>query len=160
MSDQPQTRAPLPDDFEELDFEVVEEHWNEYDLSDENRIKGRIFLKKLVRDPNDPNNINISTSTPTWTVYANPRNRGERNNSPQPHEHNTLPQHEIMPNTNNERFNIYRILRNGQTIRIRLTVARITRVTGRFDNDGLPFYIINSGPIVMADPPPNASQGQ
>lgn len=159
MSNQP-PRTQLPDDFEELDFEIVEEHWNEYELSDGNRIKGRIFLTKLIRDPNNPTNISINTSTPTWTVYANPPNRGERNNSPQPHEYNILPQHEVMPHNNNERFNIYRILRGGQTIRIRLTVARITRITDRFDNDGLPFYVINSGPIVMADPPPNTSQGQ
>jgi len=158
MSNPPQ-RAPMPDDFEELDFEVVEEHWNEYELPDGTRIHGRIFLKKLVRDPNDPNNMNISTSTPTWSVYANPANRGERNNVPQPHEYTTLPQHEVMPTSNNERFNIYRILRGGQTIRIRLTVARVTRITDRFDHEGLPFYIINSGPIVMADPPPASPQG-
>lgn len=159
MSTQPQ-RAPLPIDFEELDFEIAEEHWNEYSLPDGTRIKGRIFLTKVIRDPNNPNNINISTSTPTWTVYANPPNRGERNNVPQPGEYKTLPQHEVMPTSNNERFNIYRIQRNGQTIRIKLTVARIVRITDRFDNEGLPFYVINSGPIVISDPPPNTQQGQ
>jgi len=159
MSTQPQ-RAPLPIDFEELDFEIGEEHWNEYNLPDGTRIKGRIFLTKLIRDPSNPNNINISTSTPAWTVYANPPSRGERDNAPQPREYNTLPQHEVMPTSNNERFNIYHIQRNGQTIRIKLTVARIVRITDRFDNDGLPFYVINSGPIVILDPAPNTQQGQ
>ena len=159
MSRQPQDN-PLPNDFEELDFEIVEEHWNEYYLPDNTRIKGRIFLTKLIRDPNNPNNISISTSIPTWVVYANHPNRGERNNAPRHEEFNTLPQHEIMPTSNNEKFNRYRIQRNGQIIRIRLTVARINRITDRFDNAGLPFFVINSGPIVMADPPPNIQQGQ
>lgn len=156
----PPPKNSFPSDFQELDFEIVEEHWNEYQLPDDTRIKGRIFLTKLIRDPNNPNNINISTSTPTWTVYANHPNRGERNNAPRPDEYSTLPQHEVMPTSNNEKFNIYRIQRNGQIIRIRLTVATINRLIDRFDNEGLPFFVINSGPIIMADPTPNTQQGQ
>ena len=88
-------------------------------------------------------------------VYANLTNRGEPNNAPQPEEYEALPQYEILSDSNNERFNIYHIQRNGQTIRIRLTVARITRITNRFDNEGMPFFVLNSGPIIMADPPPS-----
>jgi hypothetical protein len=41
----------LPEEFEELDFLIEEEGWNEYDLQDGSRIRARVFLKKINRDP-------------------------------------------------------------------------------------------------------------
>lgn len=159
MSQQP-PRLPLPDDFEEVDFEIVEEHWNEYELSDGNRIRSRLILHKLVRDPNNPTQFSVNASQPVHIVFAPAANRGEKNNQPTPQEIPSLPTVEVRAVRNNEQFNIYRITRNGQTVRLRLTVARINRVQDRFDNDGMPFYVINAGPIFLADPAPAAGQGQ
>ena len=154
------SQGPPPNDFEELDFEIVEEHWNEYEFPDGNRMKGRVFLTKLIRDPNHPDNPYVNISCPIWIVYAAPPNRGERNNVPLESEYDTLPKYEVMPTLNNERFNLYRIPRNGLTIRIKLGATRIIRIKDRFDNNGLPIYAINSAPVILIDPPPDTSKGQ
>ena len=36
-----------PQDFEVLDFEIVEENWNEYEIGDGNRLKARLVLTRL-----------------------------------------------------------------------------------------------------------------
>src|SRR6266498_4679168 len=149
MSVQPST---LPDEFEELDFSIEDEDWNEYELSDNSRIRSRTILNKVLRDPNNPYEIGFRIQPPIYVVYTPQANRGERNNPPQPQEYNTLPNYEVRINRNDERWNRYRILRTGQTVRIRLMVSDIRRITDRFDNDGLPFYLVTSTPSILVDP--------
>ncbi len=143
---------PLPDDFEELDFTVEEKNWNEYELADGSRIKGRLILKKIIRDPNNPNNYNFDLQQPFYAVYAPHANRGSRNNEPQPHEYVTLPNYEVRTTRNDERWNKYRILRTGHIMKIKLTVTEIHRITDRFDKDGIPFYLVTAGPTVVISP--------
>ena len=150
----PPTRPQLPDDFEELDFVVEEEHWNEYELNDGARIKARMLLKKIMADPNNPLLLDFDISPILSTVYAPIALRGERNNAPTPQEYNTLPSFEMGTNRSDEQWNIYRILRSGRTVRLRATITRIRRIADRFDNDGLPFYILSSGPMIVVDPVP------
>lgn len=144
-------QVPLPEEFEELDFEIVNEHWNEYELSDGIRIKSRILLKKIVVDPQDPKKYAFDLMPIISTVYAPMAQRGERNNPPTPDDYNSLPSYEIELTRSDERFNIYRILKTGRTIRIKLVVTKISRIVDRFDRDGLPFYILNHGPMVVLD---------
>jgi hypothetical protein len=149
-----QSRVPqLPEDYEELDFIIEEEGWNEYELSDNSHIKARTFLTKVVRDPNNPNEISFNTQPAIYIVYAPVVNRGERNNAPQPTEYNTLATFEIRILRNDERWNRYRILRTGQIVRMRLMVTEIRRIIDRYDNDGLPFYLVASGMSIMVTPP-------
>ena len=148
-----QPSPQLPQDFEEMDFIVEEEVWNEYELNDGARIKARVILKKIVRDPNNPNVMSFDLTQAIFVVYAPSPNRGERNNAPRPEEFNTLNQYEMIPTRSDERFNRYRILRTGQLVRVRLTVAEIKRVTDRFDNEGLPFYLVTSSPTILMNQP-------
>lgn len=147
------SKSTLPDDFEQIEFSVEEENWNEYELGDGTRIKARILLKRISKDPNDPKNISFDLVPPFFSVHALPVNRGERNNEPHITEVNSLPNFEVKINRSDERMNLYRILKTGQLLRIKLSVAKISRVTGRFDKDGLPYYIVSSGPMVAMDPP-------
>jgi len=149
-----------PDEFEELDFEILDEGWNSYELSDGVTIKGRIFLKKIVTDPNDPNKFAFDIAPIISTVYAPLANRGEKNNPPIPTEYETLPGYEMKINTNNEPFNVYRILKNGKVLRLKLVVTKITRIVDRFDKDGLPFYILNHGPMVYMDKEQSTKGGE
>jgi hypothetical protein len=148
----------FPEDFEELDFSIEEEGWNEYELADNSRIRGRIILNKVVRNPNNPNEIAFITQPPIFVTYAPASSRGDRNNPPQPHEYNTLPNYEIRINRNDERWNRYRILRTGQILRLRLMVTDIRRITNRFGNDSLPFYLVSSGPSIVINPSTNGLQ--
>lgn len=47
---------------------------------------------------------------------------------------------------------IYRILRTGQILKVRLTVTEIRRIIDRFDQDGLPFYLVTAGTTVVISP--------
>ena len=143
----------LPEDYEELDFIIEEEGWNEYELSDNSRIKARTFLNKVLKDPNNPTEFTFNTQQPIYIVYAPAANRGERNNAPKPAEYNNLATFEVKIIRNDEKWNRYRILRTGQSVRLRLMTTEIRRVIDRYDNDGLPFYLINSGMSIMVNPP-------
>lgn len=149
----PTNTRRLPDEFEELDFEMVEEYWNEYELSDGCRIKARTILKKILADPNNPDQYTFDMLPMIAVVYAPVANRGPKNNEPRPDEYPNLPSYEIRISRSDEKFNLYRILKTGRLVRIKVTVTMIMRLTDRFDNDGLPFYLITSGPMVVVDPP-------
>ena len=47
---------------------------------------------------------------------------------------------------------------DGQIVKLRLTVAEIRRIIDRFDNDGIPFYLVTAGPTVMVNPSPDGLQ--
>lgn len=145
-------KSNLPDDFEQLEFSVEEESWNEYELADGTRIKARIILKRISKDPNKPKDLLFDLVPPVFAVYTTSANRGERDNEPHPSE-GTLPNFEIKIIRSDEKMNLYRILKTGQLLRIKLSVAKISRATGRFDKDGLPYYLVNSGPLVVLDSP-------
>lgn len=149
----PSTNKPqLPDDFEEMDFSVEDENWNEYELDDDCRIMARIILKKIIRDPNNPQNYSFDMTPPIYTVFSPQTKRGEKGNQPAPTEYNTLENYELKINRSDEKWNVYRILKTGQKLRIRLTVSRIRRIKDRYDKDGLPFYLMDSLPMLIMDP--------
>ena len=152
MSNPAAKKPQLPDDFEEMNFSVEEENWNEYELDDDCRIMARIVLKKIIRDPNNPQHYNFDMIPPIYAVYCTQTKRGEGGNQPAPTEYNTLENYELKISRSDEKWNVYRILKTGQKLRIRLTITRIRRVKDRFDKDGLPFYLVDSGPMVVMDP--------
>lgn len=141
----PQARTELPDEFEELDFILEEENWNEYELDDNSRIKARTILRKIYTDPNSPDTRLFDFNPTIVTVYSPLANRGERNKEPQPHEYNTLANFEVRILRSDEKWNRYRILRTGQEVRTKLSATEIRRVNNRFTNDGLPFYLFYAG---------------
>jgi len=59
MSQPPSQPSKLPDDYEEMEFTIEDEGWNEYELKDGVRIRGRVVLQKVIRDPNNPNLFNF-----------------------------------------------------------------------------------------------------
>lgn len=48
---EPQKIPPLPEDYEELEFSIGEEEWNEYTLNDGVTLKGRVILRKIEEIP-------------------------------------------------------------------------------------------------------------
>lgn len=140
-----------PDEFEDLDFEIVNESWNEYELNDGVTIRARTILKKIVVDPNDPTKYAFDLHPIISTVYAPLALRGEKNNHPKPEEYNTLANYEVEPKRSDEKFNVYRILKSGDTFKLKLVVTKFLRLSDRFDKDGLPFYMLNHGPMVVME---------
>jgi hypothetical protein len=139
--------SPLPDDFEEMEFKIVDEDWNEYELEDGVRIKGRIFLAKIMRDPNDPNKLNFDITPPKWSVYAPPHLRGKPSMEllKDPTKQQTHNKYKVHIDRNHEPWNVYTILRTGQELKIKLTVDEILRFDNAYDRNGVPFYSVPNG---------------
>jgi len=83
----------------------------------------------------------------------------KKNNAPNPEEYKTLPNYEIKINQSNEPFNSYRIMKNGQVVKIKLVITKISRVVDRFDNDGLPIYLVTSGPMIHIEKETSTQSG-
>ena len=143
----PKQPPPLPSDYEEMEFKIEEEDWNEYELADDVRVKGRIFLAKIMRDPNDPKKMNFDITPPKWAVFAPPHLRGtpsleliKDRDKQQSHK-----KYKVHIDKNHEPWNVYRILRTGQEVKIKLTIDEVNRFDNAYDQNGSPFYSIPNG---------------
>jgi len=145
------TPAPsLPPDYEEMEFNVEEEEWNEYELEDGVRIKGRIILAKIMRDPNDATKMSFDMAPPKWVVYAPTQLRGTPSIDliKDVNRQKTAEKFRMRITRSHEPWNRYRILRTAQEVKIKLTVDEILRFTDAFDQNGCPFYQVPNGVAV------------
>ena len=131
----------------ELEFEPVEEKWNEYELLDENvyvRLRGRIILLKVLEFPNTPGR---RLKLHRVFVVSSPK-KGRPMNPPTPTELKSLDKYPVEIVSSREPWNIYRITETGEILRVKLIVTDVFRVRGRYDSDGEPYYVIQSGSLV------------
>jgi len=140
LTEQPPSKNPMPRDFEEMEFTVENEEWNEYELKDGARIRGRIILKKIIRDPYNPNKFNIDFSQPIWAVFAPTALRGEPNLDRL--EKDSSEKFEVHVDRNHEPWNVYRIVKTDQKLKVKLTATEVNRWADKFDKNGLPVYDI------------------
>ena len=139
---------PSPKDLEVLDFEAVEEKWNNYELADQTILKARIILTRITRPKRGPiGQYGISAQT-IFSVSAPPEKRSEPMQIPPASEWKDLPKDPIRILTTSEPWNKYRIPKTGDVLQVKLVATEVFRVRGQFDNFGEPFYIVTSGPIV------------
>jgi len=146
-------RRPLPRDFENLAFEAIEEHWNEYELSNQIKIRGRVIVTRFAKNPNDPNPNAMSLSSQNiFVVDAPVEQRGDPSGNLTPEEIRN-PQGGVPVNilTSDEQWNKYRILSTGVVLKVKLVVDDAVRMENRYDNDGMPQFIFHSAPIVIPD---------
>ena len=137
-----------PDDIE-VDFEVVTENWNDYLLTDGNRIKARIILTRVFK-AGLPNEFLFEFAAPIFTVIASPS--GEKNNEPKQEEWNNLPTQDIeLKSPANEKWNEYKIADSNKTIQIKYSVSKIRKAIDRYDKNGRPFYIISGAPAITVN---------
>lgn len=83
--------------------------------------------------------------------------RGEP--SPNPQDLANAPRYQVHINNSNELWNVYRVTRTGQVLRIKLEIVSISRFTDRYDADGVPIYNVEHGVAVNMSPA-QPSQGQ
>ena len=155
MSRQP-SEPKLPDDFEEMEFTIEDEDWNEYELKDGARIKGRVVLQKLIRNPNSPKDYQFNVSKPMWVVFAPTTLRGKSNYNPGD---KVGEKFEVHVNRNHEPWNVYRITKTGEKLRIKLAVTEVSKFVDKFDKYEMPVYDVPSG-ITIAMSKGNTVSGQ
>jgi len=133
-------KNPMPIDFEEMEFTIENEEWNEYELKDGTRIRGRIILNKVIRDPYNPNVFSFDVSKPVWVVSAPTALRGEPNLDRL--ERDSSEKFEVHVNRNHEPWNVYRIVKTDQKVKVKLAATEVNRWADKYDKRGLPVYDI------------------
>jgi len=145
-----------PKDIEVLDFEVIEEHWNEYELDDNTKLRGRAVLSRVARPRLGAVAGQYDLSfNPIFTVTAPPNQRGKPGPPLTPEEF-VVKQEDISsglkipvrPITHSEPWNIYRIEKTMDIFQAKLVVSAVYRVKDRFDQFGEPAYVIQHGMIM------------
>ena len=129
----------MPIDFEEMEFTIENEEWNDYELQDGVKIRGRIILNKIIRDPYNPNTFSFDFSRPIWAVFAPIALRGEPNLEGSRKDSNKF---EVHVDRNHEPWNVYRIVKTDQKVKVKLTATEVNRWADKFDKRGLPVYDI------------------
>jgi len=130
----------MPRDFEEMEFTIENEEWNEYELKDGARIRGRIILNKIIRDPYNPNVFSFDFSQPVFVVFAPTALRDEPNLDRL--EKDSSEKFEVHVNRNHEPWNVYRIVKTDQKVKVKLTATEVNRWADKYDKRGLPVYDI------------------
>lgn len=135
-------------DFRSIEFEIIKEPWNKYQLSDNSIIKTRTILKKVERvTKGEKITFNIDAQTLT-VVYADSSLKGEPNRNPISMEQikNSIEKPDMRYNTLAQEFNEYE-LDDGTKIKIYTNVTQVSR-TSLKDVKGDPVYNVISNNAV------------
>lgn len=139
----------------EIDFEVLREPWNKYELEDGAYIKSRYILTKFKEaGPDQQGKTKISIDGQTIAVVYNAPT--ELRGSPSterysPEQIKEAIEIEVSYKVISEEWNEY-IAENGAKIRIKDDVIRISRTTLK-DKNGDPVYFVEHSTLVHGTPP-------
>lgn len=139
----------------DIDFEVLREPWNKYELDDGSYLKTKYILTKFRKsEPDEQNRIKIGVDGQTLTVTYNvPKElKGPATTRKYtPEETKNAIQQEVGYKTIAEEWNEY-IAEDGTKIRVKDTVTRISR-TNLADKNGDPIYFVEHSTMVQGAPP-------
>lgn len=130
-----------------LDFTVVREDWNRYDLSDNSILKVKIILKKIKKE-----NANMGIDLqPITVVLTNERGTPDtRVYSPQELQASII-QNEVRFVTVSQDWNEY-VVDDGTRIKIQPMIMKVSK-TSKFDAHGEPTYLVDTQATVQIQPP-------
>lgn len=132
-----------------IDFEVLKEPWNKYEISDGSVLKTKFILKKIqVKELSEKKaNFNIDSQNLT-VIYPATELKGEPDNKAySPVElKKAVKKEDLRYNISQEEWNEY-LLDDATRIRVKTTVIRISR-TSKFDKVGDPIYLVDTSAIV------------
>jgi hypothetical protein len=152
------TEKPIkldPKELDVLDFDVIEEHWNEYELEDNTKLRGRVFLTRVARPLHGSISGKYALSFSThFTSTALPNLRGSPGSPITPEEANVkdddISSGIKMPVrilNQSEPWNIYRVDKTTEMFQVKLVVSAVYRLKDRYDQFGEPAYIIINKPL-------------
>jgi len=144
--------SSVPQDYDVLDFESIEESWNEYELSDGNKLKGRVILTRIFQIFDKPQAEGESYQAERqkfFVTYAPSTNRKAHNFPKSNEELNSQNRIPVKILSSNERWNVYRIIKNGKILKAKLIVDEVYQLEGIYDAYGMPFYQISSAEMIV-----------
>lgn len=140
----------------EIEFDIIREVWSSYDLEDGTVLRSRTVLMKVMGPKKLPPK---GTAVPLGfsfhqlnTITAPPALRGPPNSTPMPvNELQRLPNEEVEIVTEREAWNLYRLrgLTGPKGLKTKVVVPSVFKVSGQYDQEGNPQYIITSTTIVV-----------
>ena len=135
-----------------IDFEIIKEPWNKYQLSDNSILKTRTILKKIDRVM-EGNKISFTMDAQTLTViYADPALKG----TPASHKitdsdiMKSIEKPDMRYDTIGQEFNEYH-LDDGTKIKIFTNVTNVSRTMLK-DPSGDPVYSVKSASTIEVKP--------
>lgn len=135
-----------------IDFEIIKEPWNKYQLSDNSILKTRTILKKIERVM-EGDKISFTMDAQTLTViYADPALKGTPNTRPVSKEDiiKNIDKQDMRYDTLSQEFNEYH-LDDGTKIKIFTNVTGVSR-TKLKDSKGDPVYSVQSANNIEIKP--------
>ena len=139
-------------DIRSIDFEIIKEPWNKYQISDNSVLRTRLILKKVER-VTDGDKLSFTIDAQTLNVIdADPSLRGEPMNKQYSKEETikSVDKEDMRYDTLSQEFNEYH-LDDGTKIKIFTNVTTISRTTLK-DPKGDPVYNIKSTNTVEIKP--------
>ncbi len=135
-----------------LDFEVVKEPWNRYELAEGSILKTRLVLTKVTKDEQDTRVNAYSFDFQNIAVVLTGERGQPSSKSFSQEEIRAATAKEIQHQTISEEPNEYSV-NDGAHIRIKSSVYRVTK-TSLFDKSGKPIYWIDFNQIPQIKRPP------
>jgi hypothetical protein len=163
--------------FDEVNFEIEKEGWNEYEVVDGHHrvtLKMRVILTKILRpkilplqqppligipkEAQSPNKVpkdEFQLSFQNIVVVSNcpAENMGTPTQPLPPNELDQAATEEVEFSTFNEEWNIYVIPDSGLKLKIKLVVSSVRKANGHYDQFGYPIYVVQSANVVVPIPP-------
>ena len=139
------TGRPSPPMGREIDFDVIEEHWNEYEAENGRvLIRARAILTRLFQ--HRENELGASAQFIVTARSLNADMKGPPSNE---QISVTNRKYAVQFQPVSEPWNIYRTRGpNSKMIRTRLVVSNIERLAAKFDNLGEPAYFVSHQMVV------------
>lgn len=136
-----------------IDFDVVREPWQRYELNDNTVVKSKLIITKIYKiAKNGKPSYTIDGQTVT-VLLAPPESKGPPDNfrySPQQLKEAVI-QDDVKYITLAEEWHEY-ILDDGTKMRIKTTISGIKK-TSKFDKDGEPIYLVNNNVLIQTKLP-------
>jgi hypothetical protein len=146
--------------YKSYDFEVKKEDWNEYELQDSTRVRGKLVLTRIIKRDNTPANAYEIIAQPMFTVTTDTNRRKPPTQALTPDEVAQLnlpgPNELKVPMevlTYAERWNQYFLPATDETIRVKMVLIDIYRIPDRYDDLGEPMFWFVTGNVIAPLPP-------
>jgi len=142
----------IPDlgESEELEVGNIKEVWNSYDLADGAKVRARIIITKIlwpkgVKSVQDVRSLVGASFQSIVVVFAPQHLKGPKNDTPPPvDEARKMRIEEVEVLRSSEEWNIYELPGNRGKLKAKMIVSSIHKVPGLFNQDGDPYYVVNS----------------
>lgn len=139
---------------QELNYDVIQEPWNSYELEDGLILKTRLIVKRVFRKKEGSKggydigsqNLTVLTHIPESLIGK----KAQRKYS-QKEIASAVIRDNVRFKVLREEWNEYSV-EDGANIRVKLTVMNVGK-TSLFDENGEPIYLVNSSTMIQLRPP-------